>query len=403
MKNKIDVDEINTNFCSFCGSDYNEVATLVKGVDATICDECVKRALKVVNEKEKDEASSEFTKIIKPQQIKKKLDSYIVGQEHAKKVVSVAVYNHYKRILSNTEKEDFEISKSNILIIGETGSGKTLIAQTISKIIDVPFCIADATVFTQSGYVGEDVESIISRLLQAANYDVKKAERGIVFIDEIDKISRKGDNPSITRDVSGEGVQQAMLKLLEGSVVNVAPEGGRKHPEQQFVKINTKNILFICSGAFEGMENFILNRLNSSTIGYKDKEKNKNKTKNPLENIIANDLKKYGLIPEIIGRLPNITYMNPIDKKVLRQILTEPKNALIKEYKKLFEIDGVAIDFSDKAIDMIVDKAHELKLGARGLRSICEKLMLDLMFETPSKKIKYLEIDEKIANSKLAS
>ncbi len=340
--------------------------------------------------------------LLKPTQIKEHLDEYVIGQEEAKKVLSVAVYNHYKRISYRNYTKDIEIEKSNILLVGETGTGKTLLAKTIARLLEVPFCIADATVLTEAGYVGEDVESILSRLLQAADYDVSKAERGIVFIDEIDKIARKGDNPSITRDVSGEGVQQALLKLLEGSTVSVPPQGGRKHPEQKMVSINTQNILFICGGAFDGIRKIISKRLNTNAIGYRSQEDSKLVDQgNILKYVIPEDIKSFGLIPELIGRIPVVTHLNPLDKEALRRILTEPKNAIIKQYVKLFELDDVELSFDKAVLDFIVEKAEHYSLGARGLRSICEAIMLDAMFEIPTKKIKEdLKIDLDYAEQK---
>lgn len=376
--------------CSFCGRSKKETAILIAGLDAFICDACVTQAFQIVseeiNERNGGAVKQELT-LLKPAEIKLHLDEYVIGQDEAKKVLSVAVYNHYKRLSQKNFKidEDTEIEKSNIILVGETGTGKTLLARTISRILNVPFCIADATVLTEAGYVGEDVESILARLLQAADYNVDAAQRGIVFIDEVDKIARKSDNPSITRDVSGEGVQQGLLKLLEGSVVNVPPQGGRKHPEQKMVAIDTRNILFICGGAFDGIDKKIARRVQSQTIGYAsnqdmlaiDKE-------NLLQYINPQDLKSFGLIPELIGRLPVLSHLDPLDADALKRILTEPKNALIKQYKKLFKIDNVDINFEDEVLDFIVEKAHEFKLGARGLRSICEGIMTDLMFDLPS-------------------
>lgn len=385
--------------CSFCGKDKKDTNVLIAGINGHICDQCIKQAQNIVKEEITDKqsgAGSVYTalNLLKPLEINKHLDEYVIGQEEAKKVLSVAVYNHYKRIAQKNNKtantgqqpaEEVEIEKSNIILVGETGTGKTLLARTIAKIINVPFCIADATVLTEAGYVGEDVESILTRLLQAADYDVAAAERGIVFIDEIDKISRKSDNPSITRDVSGEGVQQALLKLLEGSVVNVPPQGGRKHPEQKLIQINTKNILFICGGAFDGIDKKIARRLQAQTIGYTaGKEADTIDKENLLQYIAPQDLKSYGLIPELIGRVPVLTHLNPLDKDALRRILTEPRNALIKQYTKLFEMDGVKIKIEKNVLEFIVEKALEFKLGARGLRSICEAIMMDAMFDSPS-------------------
>lgn len=386
--------------CSFCGRSEDEVPLLLNGMDGFICSDCVEQAKHVLDEirppQKKTKTQRDFSKV-KPVDIKKHLDEYVIGQDEAKKSLAVAVYNHYKRI-SQPDNNDVDIEKSNIIMVGETGTGKTLLAKTIAKFLDVPFAIVDATVLTEAGYVGEDIESLLVRLLQATDYDVEKAEQGIVFIDEIDKIARKGDNPSITRDVSGEGVQQGLLKLLEGAVVNVPPQGGRKHPEQKMIAVNTKNILFICGGAFEGIQKIIARRLNTHTVGYGVKEKNKDIDKNNfLQYIAPQDLRTFGLIPEIIGRLPVLTHLNPLDRDALRRILTEPKNALIKQYIELFKMDGITLTFEDETFDFIVDKAIEYKLGARGLRSICEAMMLDVMFEYPSKKVKTLNIDKAFA------
>ncbi|HEY8404793.1 MAG TPA: ATP-dependent Clp protease ATP-binding subunit ClpX [Flavobacteriales bacterium] len=375
--------------CSFCGRRKSEVSILVAGVNGHICGECAAQATQIVNHETQmarsSSISSEDLNVMKPAEIKKFLDEYVIGQDEAKRYLSVAVYNHYKRLLQRPGKDDdgVEIEKSNIILVGDTGSGKTLLAKTIAKMLKVPFAIADATVLTEAGYVGEDVESIITRLLQDANYDVPSAERGIVFIDEIDKIARKSDNPSITRDVSGEGVQQALLKLLEGSVCNIPPQGGRKHPDQKMIQVNTKNILFICGGAFNGIDKIIERRVNTFSIGY-GSGSHRIEGENLLQYISPQDLKSFGLIPELIGRFPVVTYLNPLDEEALRRILTEPKNALIRQYVKLFEMDGVKLSFDKKVLDFIVEKAMEYKLGARGLRSICETIMNDAMFELPS-------------------
>lgn len=375
--------------CSFCGRKKSEVNILIAGISGHICDDCAAQAGQIVNEEIKSSRGTQKDdfelNIHKPSEIKKFLDEYVIGQDEAKKFLSVAVYNHYKRITQKNFKDNdgVDIEKSNIILVGETGTGKTLLAKTIAKLLKVPFAIADATVLTEAGYVGEDVESILSRLLQDADYDVTKAQRGIVFIDEIDKISRKSDNPSITRDVSGEGVQQAMLKLLEGATVNVPPQGGRKHPEQKMIQVDTRNILFICGGAFDGIEKIIERRINTSAIGFKSGT-HRMENENLLQFISPVDLKQFGLIPELIGRFPVITHLNPLDETTLRRILTEPKNALIKQYTKLFEIDGIKLTFDKKVLDFIVEKAIEYKLGARGLRSICEAILTDAMYEMPS-------------------
>ena len=372
--------------CSFCGKNKQDTNILIAGTSAHICDACIQQAHEIVKEDLNDDlfSAEDFT-LLKPKGIKEHLDDFVIGQEDAKKVISVAVYNHYKRLMQpDTTEADIEIEKSNIIMVGRTGTGKTLIAKSIAKLLKVPFCIADATVLTEAGYVGEDVESILTRLLQAADYDVDQARRGIVFIDEIDKVARKSDNPSITRDVSGEGVQQAMLKLLEGTIVNVPPQGGRKHPDQKMIALDTKDILFISGGAFDGIERHISNRMNTSSIGFKPNKGNDIEKDNLLQYISPQDLKSFGLIPELIGRMPVVTYLNPLDRKALKLILTEPKNALTKQYQKLFDMDGIVLTFDKKAIDIIVDKAMEFKLGARGLRSICEAIMLDAMFEFPS-------------------
>jgi len=363
---------------------------LIAGLDAHICDKCVAQANQILSEElstRKNKTSHSALTLMKPMEIKTHLDQYVIGQDDAKKVLSVAVYNHYKRLNQKIEKDEVEIEKSNIIMVGETGTGKTLLAKTIAKILHVPFCICDATVLTEAGYVGEDVESILTRLLQAADYDVTSAERGIVYIDEVDKIARKSDNPSITRDVSGEGVQQALLKILEGTIVNVPPQGGRKHPDQKMIAVNTNNILFICGGAFDGIEKKIANRLRTQTVGYKVKKDDINiDLKNLYKYITPQDLRSFGLIPELIGRLPVITHLNPLDRETLLNIVTEPKNSLIRQYKKLFEYEGIKLDFEKEVLEFIVDKALEFKLGARGLRSICEAIMIDAMFEVPSSK-----------------
>jgi ATP-dependent Clp protease ATP-binding subunit ClpX len=392
--------------CSFCGRNKAETEYLISGINAFICDQCVDQAFKLVHEDLKKEKDSELTELslLKPAEIKEHLDEYVIGQDEAKRVLAVAVYNHFKRILFKNTGNDVELEKSNILMVGETGTGKTLLAKTLAKILKVPFCIADATVLTEAGYVGEDVESILSRLLQAANYDVKAAERGIVYVDEIDKISRKSDNPSITRDVSGEGVQQALLKILEGTVANVPPQGGRKHPEQKMIQINTENILFICGGAFEGIDKMIARRLQTQAIGFNTAglEVDAAAEANYLQYVSPADLRTYGLIPEIIGRMPVLCHLNPLDKDALHNILTKPKNALVKQYVKLFEIEGIELTIDDAVIDLIVEKAFEFKLGARGLRSICEAVMMDYMYEMPSKAdTKKLHVSLNDANMKI--
>jgi len=395
--------------CSFCGRDKSETYVLIAGITGHICDQCIQQAQNILNDemnsKLKNSISNQMT-LLKPLEIKKFLDQYVIGQDEAKKVLAVAVYNHYKRISQKAKKnDDVEIEKSNIVMVGETGTGKTLLARTIAKMLNVPFCIADATVLTEAGYVGEDVESILSRLLQNADYDVSAAERGIVYIDEIDKIARKNDNPSITRDVSGEGVQQALLKLLEGSVVNVPPQGGRKHPEQKMIAIDTQNILFLCGGAFDGIEKKIARRLNSNAMGFKSSKENETIDKtNFLQYTSPADLRSFGLIPELIGRMPVITHLDPLDRSVLRAILTEPKNALMRQYEKLFQLEGLTLNIDKSVLEFIVDKALEFKLGARGLRSICEAILLDAMFESPTmqKSTKEYHITLTYAKEKLA-
>ena len=395
------------NYCMFCGRTEKEVTVLLQGIDACICSECVKLAgdyLKDFDVKSRaDVPAVRQNSLYKPKEIHEFLNQYVIGQDRAKKLLAVAVYNHYKRLNNNlSDGSELELEKSNILMVGPTGTGKTLMAKTIAKLLDVPFTIVDATVLTEAGYVGEDVESILSRLLQEADYNVAKAERGIVFIDEIDKIARKSDNPSITRDVSGEGVQQAMLKLLEGSVVNVPPQGGRKHPEQEFLHVNTQNILFICGGAFEGIERRIAQRLNTQVIGFGAQNRQVIDKDNLLQYVEAQDLRSYGLIPEIIGRLPVITYLDHLDREALKRILTEPKNALMKQYEKMFELDGIKLTVEPAVLDLIVDTAIENRLGARGLRSICEAIMTDAMYDAPSSNRKTFKLTADYAKEKLA-
>ncbi len=393
--------------CSFCGKEKKDTQLLVSGIEGNICESCVEQAQFIVEEelskKSKKNYKFSLPKNIKPKEIASFLDQYVIGQDEAKKVIAVAVYNHYKRLNQRVDEDDVEIEKSNIMLVGRTGTGKTLLAKSIARFLNVPFTIVDATVFTEAGYVGEDVESILSRLLQVCDYDVKSAERGIIYIDEVDKIARKSDNPSITRDVSGEGVQQAMLKLLEGTEVMVPPQGGRKHPDQKMVKVNTQNILFICGGAFDGVEKNIASRINTSVLGFKsiNKEDDGIDRENLLQYISPQDLKSFGLIPELIGRIPVLSYLNPLDKEALLNILKEPKNALVKQYQKLFKLEDIDLTFTDDVLDYIADKALEFKLGARGLRSICEAIMTDAMFELPSEDVSSFEITLAYAKEKL--
>jgi ATP-dependent Clp protease ATP-binding subunit ClpX len=392
--------------CSFCGRTDKEVKLLITGINGYICENCTEQAYRILQEHDflapNGKKKGNALKVPKPQEIKKYLDEYVIGQDEAKRFLSVAVYNHYKRLQQPADKDGVEIEKSNVIMVGSTGTGKTLLARTIARLLDVPFTIVDATVFTEAGYVGEDVESILSRLLQVADYDVETAQRGIVFIDEIDKLARKQDNASITRDVSGEGVQQGLLKLLEGTDVNVPPKGGRKHPDQEYIKVDTRNILFICGGAFDGIERKIAQRMNTHVVGYNSVTNVAKIDKaNMMQYIAPQDLKSFGLIPELIGRLPVLTYLNPLDREALEKILTEPKNSIVRQYVKLFEMDGISLSFTEDALQTIVDKAMEYKLGARGLRSIVENVMMDMMFDGPSRKIKKFEVTAEYVKKQL--